>query len=294
MALNELNALQTRFETREKESQLREQASTIENQELTLERNTAIISGLLIGLGLLLVLWLWWRNRVQKQQQAALNQLAAEAREAQLTAMIDSQEQERHRFATDLHDGLGQLISVLHMQVRTLLGNSSTADKSVLEHSNTLLSDMYTELKAICFNMMPHALNIGGLQPAIEELAVRVNSGTQITMELAFFMQSARHHERLEVAVFRMVQEWTNNVLKYSGATNIALDITSDATELTVMITDNGKGFDTAVLTNSKGNGWKNMQQRANLIKAELTVESQPGHNGSTFILNVPLASESD
>lgn len=296
-ALKELNALQTRFETREKEVAIRAQANTIEKQELVLERNTALIAGLAVALALLIVLWGWWRNRVRKQQEAELSQLQTEHREAQLTAMIDSQEQERKRFASDLHDGLGQLMSVLRMSVQRLADrvNVDVPDEpddqtDPLQQSNMLLDSMYVELKAICFDMMPHALSIGGLQAAFSELASRVTAGGTVTLKLHAHLHEQRSSERVEVAVFRMGQEWTNNVLKYSKATAIDLELTSDAQELTLMISDNGKGFDPAILETAAGNGWKNIGQRAHLINGEVNVESSPGRPGTSFILNVPLS----
>ena len=96
------------------------------------------------------------------------------------------------------------------------------------------------------------------------------------------------------MALFRMVQELVNNTLKHAQAQRSQLSMLLEEEVLIVEYGDNGQGFDTAVLAASNGNGWKNIGQRANLINAEVAVDSQPNRAGTTFILNVPLQSSAD
>jgi len=200
--------------------------------------------------------------------------------------MVDGQERERKRLSSDLHDGFGQLISVLRLTLGKL---GSDAENQTVQQSNQLLDSMYAELKAICFDMMPQALTKGGLKAGLEELAIRVNAGTNVQLQLDVYLGTTAVNERLAVAVFRIVQEWTNNVLKYAQAQQIEVSLTSDETELTVAITDNGQGFDTTVLEQATGNGWANIKQRANFVRGEVFVESTPSQSGTTLVLNIPI-----
>jgi signal transduction histidine kinase len=85
------------------------------------------------------------------------------------------------------------------------------------------------------------------------------------------------------------VQEWVNNILKYSDATQVTIQITKDQREITLTIEDNGMGFELSKLTEGKGNGWKNIRSRANLIKGDLEIDSTPGKRGNMLILNIPV-----
>ncbi len=285
-----VSELQTRYDTRQKEAAILEQQNTIEKQQLTLERNTAIIVGL-VGLALLLIgSGVTWRVRVRKQQQQALQQQALEHRAQQLSAMIDSQEQERKRFASDLHDGFGQMISVLKLNVDGLQKGPETKRPHLFEQSASILNTMYDELKAICFNMMPHALTSHGLIPALKEFANRINASEKVSLQVNAFNVSETLDERIVVSLFRITQEWVNNILKHGNATSIEVQITGDNHEVTLTIEDNGQGFDKAILTHASGNGWKNILQRASLIGAQIDVDTRPGAQGSTFILNTPTS----
>ena len=81
-----------------------------------------------------------------------------------------------------------------------------------------------------------------------------------------------------------------NNIIKYSDADQIAIQITKDEDEITLLIEDNGVGFDKKVLLEGKGNGWKNMTSRSNLIHGELELDTTPDLKGTSLILNAQLA----
>ena len=97
-----------------------------------------------------------------------------------------------------------------------------------------------------------------------------------------------RLSEIQEISFYRISQEWINNILKYSDAEKVTLQITRDEGEITLLIEDNGSGFDKNLLTQGKGNGWKNLNTRTNLIKGELELETHPDNKGNTLIVNAP------
>ena len=76
--------------------------------------------------------------------------------------------------------------------------------------------------------------------------------------------------------------------MKYSDANKVTLQITKDEGEITLLIEDNGKGFDKNLLASGKGNGWKNLNTRTNLIQGELELETQLGKKGNVLIVNAP------
>lgn len=285
--LKVIDELEARFETQKKDAELAQKRITISNQALRLERNTLGLLGLgglvvlLVGAGFL------WRLRVQKQQAWARKQQELELRATRLSAMIDSQEQERMRYSTDLHDGFGQLISVLRMNLKAF-AETPTKPK-LLDQSVTVLDGMYDELQAICFNMMPRVLVKDGLVDALKEFARRVGAAGKVTLSVGAFGMEKRLPERHEVALYRIVQEWVNNILKHGDGDAIELQLVCDEKEITLTVEDNGSGFDPAALEHGTGNGWKNIHYRSHLIQGELELDTRPDAKGSTLILNVPL-----
>lgn len=225
-----------------------------------------------------------YRDREQLSVQVQNNQ------KLMMEAVIKSQEDERKRYSADLHDGLGQMITALGLKIDSIESTNTNERKSLLDHSRSLLSDMYDELKNICFNLMPHTLITSGVSEALKEMTPRLGLGDKIKVHLHFFGMENRLSQAQEISIYRITQEWLNNVIKYSSAKRVDINLTRDEDELTLMIEDDGDGFDEALLVNGSGNGWKNIHSRADLIQGEISLDTMPGRRGTTFILNVPTS----
>jgi signal transduction histidine kinase len=285
-----IEELQTKYETTEKEKQLIVQNRQLSEQESTIVMNQVIMICLILVLISIVVITLLTRSRLRKKQELLLQQKELDYRALQLNAVIDSQEKERKRFATDLHDGFGQLISVLKMNVSAIKQDNASLEKKneLFEKSTEILNGMYDELRGICFNLMPHTLVQEGLVAALREFSGRINLSGKVTVEVMVFDFEDRLDDLKEISLYRIVQEWVNNILKYGNANSITIQLTRDEEELTLTVEDNGRGFDKELLTEGKGNGWKNMNSRANLIKGDLEIDTSPGLKGSTLIINIP------
>ncbi len=279
--VQQLARLETRYQVKEKEQQ-------ISVQQARLGQTYLIIGGLIIIVGLLTIIFLLARSRFRRRQQLAEQEKQLAVREAFIDATIQSQENERKRFAQDLHDGMGQLISSLRLMVNRLDRNTSVEEKlSIAERSETILNDMHTEIRSIAFNLMPQTLIQHGLVPALHEMALRLNQTEKILVTVKGFDIPERMNEVHEISLYRVIQEWTNNVIKYANASKIEIQLVGHEEEILITIEDNGDGFDTSILQNSKGNGWKNIKSRLNLIKGELELDSRNGRKGTTFMLRL-------
>jgi signal transduction histidine kinase len=150
---------------------------------------------------------------------------------------------------------------------------------------------MHREIRSIAFNLMPQTLVQHGLVPALKEMSERINNSGQIIIRVTSFDIPHRLTEVQEISLYRVIQEWINNIVKYSGARTIEVQLVGHDQEITITIEDNGEGFDTVMLDASTGNGWKNIRSRVNLIKGVVDIDSQPGRRTTTLILRVPLHS---
>jgi two-component system, NarL family, sensor kinase len=281
--------MQTKYETEKKENQIRLLRQENELKDFGLKQNRMFILGLImVVLGLVIVGYLW-KNRINLKQRVELESTRATLRETQLQAVIGSQEEERKRFAADLHDGLGQIISALRLSL-----SRENPAKNTVEHALELLNHMNVEIRNIAFNLMPQALMKEGLEEALKEFATRINHSGGITINVGGFNTSVQLDTEKKIALYRICQEWVNNAIKYSGCKNVNIQIVHHPDELIITIEDDGNGFDTSNLTQGQGNGWKNINSRLALLKGHLEIDSTPGRAGTTMIISVPLFSMAD
>ncbi len=279
----QITEIQTRYETEKNENKILLLGQENKLKDSNIRQNQLLIVSLV---GILLggvALGFLYRTRSKLTQQAELESTRASLRESQLQAVIASQEEERKRFAADLHDGLGQMISAVRMGL-----SKETLEKSMVDHSLSLLNDMNIEIRNIAFNLMPQVLVNSGLEEALKEFASRLMRTVGINIQVQTFDLDRKMPSELRVALYRISQEWVNNIIKYSSATETSIQVVKHPQELLLTIEDNGKGFNPSKLTQSQGNGWKNINSRLHLIKGHLEIDSQEGRQNTTLIITIP------
>ncbi len=280
----QISELQTKYDTEKKETKINLLTQETRLKSVQLRQGILAIAVLvlllvaLVGIGLLL------RNRTKLKQQADLEAARAELRQQQLQAVIASQEEERKRFAADLHDGLGQMISAMRLGL-----SKDTIDTSSVQYALGLMNDMNVEIRNIAFNLMPQVLMKDGLHEALQEFAQRISNSGGIKVEVQTYNLNPAMASEERIALYRICQEWVNNVIKYSGAKQIILQAVQHVEELVITIEDNGDGFNKRLLTEGKGNGWKNINSRLSLIRGNIEIDSEPDRKGTIAILSVPV-----
>jgi two-component system NarL family sensor kinase len=277
--------LQTEYETVKKENQILQLKQINELKDTRLNQSMMAILMLVAILGGILAFGFMWKNRLTLKQQAELQATRATLRESQLRAVIGSQEEERKRFAADLHDGFGQMISALRLTL-----SKDNIDKQTLSHALHVLNDMNVEIRNIAFNLMPQVLMNSGLEEALKEFASRINRSGGVMVSVQTFDLDHTLSSEHRIALYRICQEWVNNVMKYSTADQIRIQVVQHPDELVLTIEDNGKGFDPASLQESQGNGWKNINSRLHMIKGTLEIDSHRERQGTTLIIVVPVS----
>lgn len=288
--INEINA---RYETEKKEQQISLQKIMLEQQNARIKLNYIIILGLSIVVSLLIVIFLLLRNRTQRKQELLKRDNEIKLREAHITASIQSQENERKRFAQDLHDGMGQLISSLKLLLNSVDFNSSIEERvAVVTKSERIMDEMQNEIRGIAFNLMPQTLIQRGLVPALKEMSLRLNSSGKISISVTSFDMPERLSELHEISFYRIIQEWTNNIIKYASASRIEIQLVGHGDEINLTIEDNGNGFDPSILEKGKGNGWRNILTRLKLINGQVEVDTAEGRMGTTLVIGVQMFHE--
>jgi signal transduction histidine kinase/ligand-binding sensor domain-containing protein len=216
-----------------------------------------------------------------------------EQQKVQLEAIIDTEEKERRRIAADLHDGLGQLLSSVKINLGVAsdkLEEKKIAEtKSLVHKSQTAIDLIANELRNISYNLLPPSLEQFGLASAIEEEVLKLSIDTKRKIYFDHALTDVKFDQRLEVVIFRVFQELINNAIKHANADEITLQLIQHDHEIVFMIEDNGVGFDfEKSLIKKNSSGLKNLRSRINLIKGKISIDSRPG-SGTSVIIKIPI-----
>lgn len=287
----QLLELQTKYETNKNKQEIALLDQENKLKATAIERNYFIIGGLVSMLALFALLVYVWRYRSRQQQNAVAQQQKLRMRELQISSVIESQEQERKRFAADLHDGMGQLVSALQLTVQSI---KNTRDPemtiSLVENSEKLLTDIQSEIRNIAFNLMPPILMKEGLVPATKELVRRVNQAAKLKSEVTVHDVAKRFPDLIEISLYRIIQELVSNIIKHGNASYLILSFTGYTHEVVLTIEDDGLGYDLERFQKSKqSNGWRTIQTRIQLIKGQIEFDTMVGRKNNTVTIQVPL-----
>jgi len=280
----ELAEMQTRYETEKREA-----AITLLQKENELKdirnRNhlyiTVALAIIFLTSGMFFYAFLHTRQKRKLAQERAAQEMK------RLQEVIQTQEIERKRISAELHDGVGPVLSAIKLN----LGQMSHAetDHRKYEKAMQLIDESYKELRNISHQLMPAILLKKGLISALEELAESVNSSDILKMTIDSDDCGRRYSNSLEINLYRIIQELVNNMLKYSGASEAQIQISHEPAEVSIMIEDNGRGYDPSLLYQSTSNGWNNIISRLNIINGTIEIDSQPGKKGTVVFLNAPI-----
>lgn len=278
------------------ESELKEQKLLLLEEQVAHRKNlnTVYIILALITLVALLFLWLAYRQRTKAYKQQSkihrieLEHINQEHKISLLSAMIDGQEKERARIARDLHDGLGGLLS----GTKIMLSGDNTSfenkeQQTLINNIMDRIDQAVDELRRIARNMMPEILLKYGLAEALKEYCQSLKrSGINITF------QSYNYEDQLtknkQVVIYRIAQELVNNAIKYAEANHILIELRQKETEISLLVEDDGKGFNIDKTDKSKGSGLNNVEARTVFLNGQIQIDSQQ-EIGTTFTLTCPV-----
>lgn len=278
-----IEELSTRYETAKKEQQLKIQSYQIQKRNIWL----CIIAALFLVGGY--VSWLAY-NRHELQQQARLQQEIINQQQLSTKAVLAAEEKERIRIAKDLHDGVGQMMSVAKMNLSAIHDEvlSSTGNQAKLDKVIDLVDKSCKEVRHISHNMMPVALEKAGIAAAIREFIENIDNRL---LTIHFYTEGTdeRPDPNVETVLYRIIQECVNNVLKHASASHLDISLIKDDEGFSATIEDNGKGFDDKQAGNHEGIGLKNIKTRIEYLKGSIEWNSSPG-KGTLVALHVPVA----
>jgi len=206
-----------------------------------------------------------------------------------LNAIIQAEESERKRFAKDLHDGLGPILSTVKMSLSSLTRiEKDDQTKKILLNSAMVIDEAIKSIREISNNLSPHILNNFGLNKAIRNFINKINYSDTIQIKFNANFEDERFESNTEVVLYRVLCELINNTIKHAGATLINITLEKIEGKISCKYKDNGKGFDINLLStmNPSGMGYSNMVTRINSLNGtfNLTSEKDKGTKASIIV----------
>lgn len=207
--------------------------------------------------------------------------------------IIENQEKEQNRIAKDVHDGIGQMLTGLKYNLESIDPKDVEKAASKIEHLKELTTDIIKGVRTATFNLAPPELTDHGIVPAITKLTKELARLTG--KEIVFFNKTdfnTRLDSLTEINIYRITQEAINNAIKYAESTHIIVSMSHSKNMLSIVIDDNGKGFDPSKIKHLKtgdgGMGMTFMNERIKYIDGRLFLTSEAG-KGTRVTLNIPL-----
>lgn len=221
---------------------------------------------------------------------------AQEARQSYSHRLIEAQETERQRIARELHDQLGQVLTALKLNMHSLQDKCSDREAwPHIEENVKIIDEALEQVRNLAVDLRPLLLDDLGLVTALRWYVERQAQRTHIRAEFINELPDAdvRFSYELETACFRIAQEALTNVVRHSHADKVSLRLLRNGTNLILLITDDGVGFDVRALRNPAAAaatlGLRGMEERAYAVGGRIEIESAKD-TGTRVRVQLPIA----
>lgn len=210
----------------------------------------------------------------------------------QASQIVEAQEEERKRIAKDIHDGIGQMLTALKFSVESINIKKPDSAEKKLADLKVVFGQLIKDVRAVTFSLTPPELSDHGIAPALKKMTEEISklSGKNILFENKTDFDE-RFDSLTETNLYRVAQEAINNALKYADSTYVLITISHTTDLLSIVIDDNGNGFDINAIEKSEkglGMGLFFMKERVNYVDGRLFINSSKGE-GTRITINIPL-----
>jgi PAS domain S-box-containing protein len=190
-------------------------------------------------------------------------------------AVLKAQENEREELGKELHDNISQILTTTRLFLDYVLSKKGDQDE-LISLARSHISNAIQEIRNLSRALMPPTLKEVSLKLSLEDLLGNINAFNSYKIHFNYSVDNEDElNTNLKLAVFRIIQEQLNNIIKHSKADMVLIDINKQHDSLNLRIKDNGVGFDSEKRTD--GLGIRNIISRASLYKGRVSIDSQPG-----------------
>lgn len=278
--------LETKYETEKHIEQNKLLESENKVQSLQLKKNRAFLYSIVIIsiLGVLLFTIIFYSYRRRQKSKQLILQKESELKISEMekkvySTEVEVQEKERKRFAKELHDGLGPLLSSLKLYINKITGSESS---ELVMTTKEILNEAITNTRNIAYDIMPIAVAEQDLIDSVNKFIFRIKKTSSINFTVNSEKELPKFNQPEKLVLYRVITELINNTIKHANAdkVTISIDIVDSVNE--IRYSDNGKGFDKENI--KAGLGIKNITDNIKSIGGEIEIEGKEGEGMEAII----------
>lgn len=191
------------------------------------------------------------------------------------STIVKAQENERNRWAQELHDNISQILTVVNLYLsntKVKIDNNVT----MINEAKKMVNEVQQEIRLLSATMKPPAFSLMTLEQSLDRLISNINRIKKLNFSLsADGLDETRLNDDQKLMIYRVVQEQLNNIIKYAEATRVTISLCSEDDLVHIELNDDGKGFDNSKL--KTGLGFRNIQSRLLIYNGHMKLESAPG-----------------
>lgn len=269
---------ETKYQSEKKDKEIAQQQLILEKSQTKTQLMTILIVSLLLAS---ILLWFVFQQR-QKRIQQQLVAIRKEQEVLTLESLIEGEEKERLRIAKELHDGVNGDLSAIKYKLSSLL----KMNNEVINEAVTMIDNSCKQVRAISHNLVPPSLKDFNLIEAVNNYCENINSIHKPEINFQHIGDSIDLNKKVEVNIFRIIQELVTNAIKHSDAKTIDVQISNRNNTLLVTVEDNGKGYKNEE-NDTLGIGLSNIKSRVEYLDANLDVVTN--ENGTSNTVEIDL-----
>lgn len=201
-------------------------------------------------------------------------------------AIVDTQEQERFRIGTQLHDSVAQTLYAIRLNLRQLEGEKKEKSKE-MDAIKLMLNEAISQIRNISIDLVPVVLHDFGLKAAIQFMVNRIES-PDFQVSIVITKKVEEYEEDIRLVIYRIIQELLNNCLKHSQASKVSVKVGVDNEKIQIIVKDNGVGFKEDLNKQmKKGIGLRSIKNRIDLYQGEMEILNLK--NGSSVSITLKM-----
>ncbi len=249
---------------------------------------------LMVAIGIILLVLIYQKKQIIYKKEK--EQLRIDFENQILESKLEIQEQTLKNISQEIHDNIGQVLSLAKLTLGTLYPNGEKEMREKVENARELVGKAIIDLRNLSKSLNPDYITELGLERSVEYELELLEKASVFKIEKTVTGNPYPLDHKQQLILFRIFQEILQNIIKHSGAETIGVHFNYDPGFFEFTIRDDGQGFDQpAIAASSKisgqgGIGLKNMEHRAKLISASFSIESSPG-SGTSVRIRLPLQS---
>jgi len=254
-----------------------------------------IASMAMLAMAFCMIAFVTYYQKKRFEEEKRINDIEKNYNRLLLDTALNSEETERRRIAQDLHDDIGTMLSLTKLslnQLSKLVANSGDEkEESIMKKSQSLVEETILHVRRITRDLVPTTLERFGLMEAIEEFIHKLEEDNNLVIAFQSNTEEfPRQGQKLELTLYRIMQELVNNAIKHASCTKIDIVLEIDEEMIGLRVTDNGVGFDPEKIkeSNLAGLGLLGIESRLAIVNGTVQYE-QPAKGGSSAIARIPV-----